>query len=93
MSENEILTIIKDRVVFLRKLTRNNPNLDLVNVNAYAKFHQFVLKILSGNKVSMMESQNGRSTDMLSMGGGSRAVGEGEVLKRYVLPKSGFLGF
>ena len=32
----------------------NFPNLDLVNMNAYAKFgksHQVVLKILSGNKI------------------------------------------
>ena len=39
----------------LRKLMRNNPNLDLVN--AYPKFGEipficlFVLKILSGNKI------------------------------------------
>ena len=52
----EILTSIKghDSVINLRKLTRNNPNLDLVNINAYAKFGQiiqFVLKILSENEI------------------------------------------
>ena len=36
------LTISKDcnSVVNLRKFARNNPNLDLVMVNAYAKFDQ-----------------------------------------------------
>ena len=35
------MTITKDHncVVYLQKLTRNNPNLDLVNVNAYGKFY------------------------------------------------------
>ena len=35
-------------------MTANNPNLDLVNINASVKFDeicQFVLKILSGNKI------------------------------------------
>ena len=42
LSRNEILTSIKDHnfVINLRKLTRNNPNLDLVNTNAPAKFCQ-----------------------------------------------------
>ena len=42
LSGNEILTIIKgyNSVVNLPKLTHNNPNLDLVIVNAYAKFDQ-----------------------------------------------------
>ena len=54
LSGNEILTSIKghNSVINLRKLTCNNPNLDLVNINAYANFaHQFVLKILSGNEI------------------------------------------
>ena len=40
LSGNEILTSIKDHssVIHLRKLTCNNPNLDLVN--AYSKFGQ-----------------------------------------------------
>ena len=42
-------------VTNLRKITSNNPNLDLVNVNAYTKFGQifvqFFPKILSGNKI------------------------------------------
>ena len=31
----------------------NNPNLDLANLNAYIKFGetQFLLKVLSGNKI------------------------------------------
>ena len=39
LSGNEILTITKgyNSVVNLRKLMRNNPNPDLVMVNAYAK--------------------------------------------------------
>ena len=35
-------------------MTGKNPNLDLVNMNAYKKFEeicQFVLEILSGNKI------------------------------------------
>ena len=42
MSENEILTITKGHNSFVkwRKWTRNNFNLDLVKVNAYAKFDQ-----------------------------------------------------
>ena len=37
---NKILTISKSQnfVVDLRKLTRNNANLDLVNIKAYADF-------------------------------------------------------
>ena len=40
MSGNEILTITKDHnsVVNLQILKCSNPNLDLVKVNAYAKF-------------------------------------------------------
>ena len=40
LSGNEISTITKGHncVVYLQKLTRNNPNLDLVDVNAHAKF-------------------------------------------------------
>ena len=42
MSENEILTLIEGHysVVNLRKLTRKTHNLDVVMVNAYAKFDQ-----------------------------------------------------
>ena len=41
-SGNEVLTITKghDCVVNSLKLTRNNPNLDLVNINAYEKLGQ-----------------------------------------------------
>ena len=39
LSGNEILTITKGRnyVIYLWKLTLNNPYLDLVNANAYTK--------------------------------------------------------
>ena len=42
LSGKENLTIIKDHnsIVNKQKLTRNNPNLDLVKINAYAKFDQ-----------------------------------------------------
>ena len=42
LSENEILTSIKGHnyVINLLKMTHNDPNLDLVNINAYAKFGQ-----------------------------------------------------
>ena len=44
-------------VTVSRKKTSNNPKLNLVNVNAhtcskiFVKFSQFILKILSGNKI------------------------------------------
>ena len=40
LSGNQIFIITKGNnyVVYLQKLTRNHPNLDLVNVNTYAKF-------------------------------------------------------
>ena len=45
LSGNKILTIIKDHncvvYMYLQKLKRNNPNLDLVNINAFAKFGLF----------------------------------------------------
>ena len=42
LSGNEIRTSIKghNSVINFQKLTLNNPNLDLVNINAYAKFGQ-----------------------------------------------------
>ena len=42
LSGNEILTIIKghNSIENVQKLMGNNPNLDLVKVNAYAKFDQ-----------------------------------------------------
>ena len=40
LSGNEILMSIKDHnsITNLRKMTGNNPNLDLVNMNRYIKF-------------------------------------------------------
>ena len=45
LNGKEILTIImgNNSVVNLRKFTRNNPNPDLVMVNAYAKFGLILL--------------------------------------------------
>ena len=42
LSRNEILTSIKGRnsVKILRKMTGNNPKLDLVNVDVHTKFGQ-----------------------------------------------------
>ena len=42
LSGHQILTITSGQnyVVNLRNWTRNNPNLDVVKVNAYAKFEQ-----------------------------------------------------
>ena len=44
-SRNKIMTSIKGQtfVMNLRKLMHNNPNLDLVHINAYAKFGQIPL--------------------------------------------------
>ena len=48
MSRNEILTCIKGckSVTSLCKMSANNPNLGLVNINVYTKFGQ-ILSILS----------------------------------------------
>ena len=39
----------------LRRMADNNPNVDLVNINAYiqhlVEFNQFVHKILGGNEI------------------------------------------
>ena len=57
LSRIENLTSIKghNSVTNLRKMTGNNPNLDLVKINAHAKFgpiqSSIVHKILSGNKI------------------------------------------
>ena len=42
LSGNKIPTSIKgnNSVIYLWKLMRNNPNLDVFNINAYAKFDQ-----------------------------------------------------
>ena len=44
LNGNEILTSIKghNSVTKLREKTGNNPNLDLVNINAYTKFGKIV---------------------------------------------------
>ena len=44
LSENEILTPIKghNSVKILRKMTGNNPKLDLVNVDVHTKFGQIL---------------------------------------------------
>ena len=44
LSGNEILTLIKGRnsVKILRKMTGNNPKLDLVNADAHTKFGQIL---------------------------------------------------
>ena len=56
LSKNEILAQIKghNSNTNVRKMTCNNPKLDLVNINAYIKFSEirrFVLKILSGYEI------------------------------------------
>ena len=44
LSENEILTLTKghNSVKILRKMTGNNPKLDLVNVDVHIKFGQIL---------------------------------------------------
>ena len=53
MSENEILTSIKghNSATNLQKMSGNNPNQDLVNINVYCVISPFVLKILSRNEI------------------------------------------
>ena len=65
LSRNKILTSIKGRnsVTNVRKITVNNPNLDLVNMNVYTKFGQnlsFLFKILSGKEI--LTSIKGRNS-------------------------------
>ena len=50
LSGNEIPTSMKvhNYVINLRKQMRNNPNLDVYNINAYAKFGQ-IPSIISQN--------------------------------------------
>ena len=44
LTRNKILTSIKghNSVTNLQKMTGNNPNLDLVNINAHIKFDQIL---------------------------------------------------
>ena len=60
LSGNEIPTSIKghDSLVIFRKFKHNNPNIDVVYINAYATFGQItsicsqnIFKILSGNEI------------------------------------------
>ena len=57
LSGNEILTPIKGRnfVTILRKMTGNNPKLDLVNVDVHTKFVQ-ILSIRSQDFVRKLNS-------------------------------------
>ena len=53
---NRILTSVKghNSVTIMQKMMCNNPNLDLASTNILqnlVKFYQFVLKILSQNKI------------------------------------------
>ena len=56
LSENEILTSIKscNSIKILRKMTGNNPKLDLVNVDMHTKFGQ----ILSFHSQDIERKQN-----------------------------------
>ena len=56
LSGNEILTSIKGRnfVKILRKMTGNNPKLDLVNVDVHAKYS----RILSIRSQDIEQKQN-----------------------------------
>ena len=59
LSRNEILTSIKGRnyVKILRKITGNNPKLDLVNVDGHTKF----CKILS---IGSQDIERKRNSDV-----------------------------
>ena len=52
LSENKLLTLTKgpNSVLNLRKWTRNNSNIDLVKVNAYAKFDRIQSIYLQDNE-------------------------------------------
>ena len=58
LSGNEILTSIKGQnyVRNSQKLTSNDPNLDLVNINAYAKFGQ--IPSICSQDIEQKQSRN-----------------------------------
>ena len=58
LSENKSLTSIKDHtsVTNLRKLTRINSNLGLVNINAYAKFGQ--IPLICSQDIKLKQNSN-----------------------------------
>ena len=60
LSENKILTITKGKncVVYLCKLACGNPNLDLVNVYAYAKFD--LIPSIPSEDIEQKQSLNDR---------------------------------
>ena len=64
LSGNEILTIIfgRNSVVNLQKLTRNHPNLDLVNTSAYAELGQIPLicSQVIGNNIFIITKDHNR---------------------------------
>ena len=64
LRRNKILTKINAHncVVYLQKLTRNNPNLHLLNVNAYAKFD--LIPSIHFQVIERKQSRNGGMTDM-----------------------------
>ena len=69
MSGNEILTITNghNSVVNLRKLTRNNPILDLlrsIHMQTLIIFHQFVHKILRGNETLTITKGNNHDVNL-----------------------------
>ena len=68
LSGNEILTSIKghNSVTNVPKKMHNNPNIDLLYINAYIKFggiYQLVLKILSERKREELISVESKNTD------------------------------
>ena len=76
LGRNEILTSIKghNSDTNLRKMTGNNPGVDLLNMNAYInlmKIYSFVLKILSGNEIltpiKTHNYVNNRNLDLLNI--------------------------
>ena len=51
----------------MQKLICKNPHLDLVNINAYAKFGHYDLKILSGNKILTLIKGHNSVTNWLKL--------------------------
>ena len=66
LSGNENLTSIKghNSVTKLQKITGNNPNLDLVNINAHSKFGQ----ILSISSLDFEWKQNSERNSDINQG-------------------------
>ena len=95
LSGNKILTSIKgsNSVKSLRKMTGNNPKLDLVNVDVHTKFGQTLsIRSLSGNEILTSNKGHNSIKILRKMTGNNPKLDHvivdvhtkfGEILSRY----------